>query len=77
MAQTTDHQKAMARAYSRAGQELRRRHTDEFKAILTEIYALEGLDIKRRRNQAEIQQDRIAEAVKMLKENGLEVGGSL
>ena len=73
MAQTTDHQKAMARAYSRAGQELRRRHTDEFKAILTEIYALEGLDIKRRRSQAEIQKDRISDAVKVLQENGVNV----
>lgn len=73
MAQTTDHQKAMARAYSRAGQELRRRHRDEFKSILTEIYALEGLDIKRRRSQSEIQQDRISDAVKVLQENGVDV----
>jgi len=73
MAKTTDHQKAMARAYSRAGQELRRRHLAEFKDILTEIYALEGLDIKRRRSQAEIQQDRISDAVKVLQENGVDV----
>ena len=75
MSQTTDHQKSMARAYSRAGQELRRRHAEEFKSILTEIYQLEGIDIKRRRSQAEIQKDRISEAVNLLKEAGVEVEG--
>ena len=73
MAKTTDHQKAMARAYSQAGQELRRRHMDEFKVILGEIYEREGLDVVRRRTQDQIEKDRLAEAVKVLQENGVSV----
>jgi hypothetical protein len=73
MAQTTDHQKAMARAYSQAGQILRRRHMDEFKSILGEIYEREGLDVVRRRTQDQIEKDRIADAVKILQENGVSV----
>ena len=51
---STEHQKAMARAYQQAQGELRRRHQDEFKRILGEIYASEGLDVERRRNRDEI-----------------------
>ncbi len=73
MAQTTDHQKAMARAYSRAGQVLRRRHMEEFKVILGDLYEKEGLAVVRRRTQDQIEKDRIDDAVKVLKENGVDV----
>jgi hypothetical protein len=73
MAKTSDHQKAMARAYSRAGQVLRRRHMEEFKVILGDLYEKEGLAVVRRRTQDQIEKDRINDAVKVLKENGVDV----
>ncbi len=73
MAKTSDHQKAMARAYSRAGQVLRRRHMEEFKVILGDLYEKEGLAVVRRRTQDQIEKDRIDDAVKVLKENGVDV----
>ena len=68
---STDHQKAMARAYQQAQGELRRRHHDEFKRILGEIYASEGLDVERRRNREEIERDRLDDAKRVLKAAGI------
>lgn len=44
----TDHGKAMNKAYAVATKELRRRHSDEFHAILEGVYADMGLSVRKR-----------------------------
>jgi len=46
---------------------------EEFKVILGDLYEKEGLAVVRRRTQDQIEKDRINDAVKVLKENGVDV----
>jgi glutathione synthase/RimK-type ligase-like ATP-grasp enzyme len=55
-----------ARAYQEAAARLRRRHDDEFHAILKEVYAEWGLKVEKRRSRRQAALHRFEEAKRVL-----------
>jgi len=56
----------LARAYQEASSRLRRRHDDEFHAILAEVYADWGIEVRKRRSRRQAARQRLEEAQRVL-----------
>jgi len=56
----------LSRAYQEASARLRRRHDDEFHAILAEVYADWGIEVRKRRSRRQAARQRLEEAQRVL-----------
>lgn len=61
-----DDKNQLARAYQEANARLRRLHDDEFHALLADVYAEWGMEVKKRRSRRQAAQARIEAAKKIL-----------
>jgi hypothetical protein len=57
-----DHKKMLMRCYSEASARLRKRHDDEFHAILAEVYEENGVDVRKRMSRKAAARKRVEEA---------------
>lgn len=63
-----DH-KDTSRAHQEAAKRLRHKFHAEYRALLHEVYAEWGLEVRKRRSRQELLEDRLAEARRLLEEN--------
>ncbi len=59
----------LARAYQEAASRLRRRHDDEFHALLADVYQEWGMEVKKRRSRRQAALNRIEKAQRILDES--------
>lgn len=62
----SDRAKAIARCHTIATQRLKHAHKAQYTEILADVYAEEGLVVRKRRTKEEILADRLAEARALL-----------
>lgn len=73
MSMTSDHRRVMTKCYQTALSRLRTRHDAEFHRILSDVYAEEGIVVRKRNSRQAAAQRRIDEARAILEAAGVDV----
>ena len=73
MSMTSEHRRSMTKCYQIVLGKLRTQHDEEFHRILSEVYAEEGIVVRKRNSRQAAAQRRIDEARAILEAAGVEV----